>query len=205
MRGITPSVTRRKPVDAERKTLADALSALSWQQRLAIDALLRSATRPAAFNMLRDAGMVVERREFDRWLKNPKFVAAWRLRELAITKNITKESIQLKTESILEEAMAGTPIIGRVGPDQEDIIGYRKDLPSALRAIELQGKTVGAFGNDGAIQVGVLIDIDFSGRKDLPVVAAEVVEGEIVEPVTSQPRPTGSGLVDSEEDLSWLE
>lgn len=192
----------RRPLDRARKSLTEALAALEWRQRLAIEALLRSATRPEAFRKLTEAGMVVERKEFDRWLRNPQFVAAWRLRELVVAKQITKEAVQLKAEAVLEEAMKGEPIIGRLGPDEEGVIGYRKDLSSALRAIEIQGKSVGAFGTDAAIQVGILVDIDFSGRKDAP--AAEVVEGEIVGEVTSQPRPTGSGLADLDGD-SWLE
>jgi hypothetical protein len=75
-----------------------------------------------------------------------------------------------KSEAALDKAMEGTPVLGYVGKDEQQIVGWKPDLPSAARLIELQGKAVGLFQDDNAMKLAVLVDVDFSGRRGDPVI-----------------------------------
>lgn len=150
---------------------------MSVAQRLAIDALLGSATRPQALKKLLAAGVNIEANTFYRWLKQPAFLRAWKAREVEVAARITKDSVILNAQSLLEEAMTEQPIVAK---RSGEIIGYKVELGHALTANEQMGKAVGAFGQSVDGKTVVVIDIDFSGRKN-PVQEISVQDGKIVD------------------------
>jgi hypothetical protein len=125
------------------------------------------------------------------------------LLEKAYVRNITKDGVIAKTQAVIEHSMTPKPILYK-----GKATGFEEvDVGAAIRALELQGKATGAW-SDAQEKVAVSIDIDFSGRPvqlvDKPP-PLEMIDGELVEPgdVSSEPRPTGSGLASDEVD-EWL-
>lgn len=184
---------------------------LTYPQRLAVRAIMSTATRTEALALLDKHGIQVDRTTLYRWLKKQAFREALAHAEAAFAAGITKANLLRKSEAVLESAMEGTPILGYVGKDEQEIVGYKKDLPTAARLIETQGKLIGAFADENATKIAILVDVDFSGRKESPPDLAnvrEAVDGEFVEVPPdeggiSQSRPTGSGLASSGD--SWLD
>lgn len=160
---------------------------LTMPQRLAIHALVLSTTRNEALELLSAKGFDVDKSTLSRWMARPHFRESLAMAEAAIAESITRNSVLRKSEAALEVAMKGTPILGYVGKDEQEIVGYKPDLPSAARLIEIQGKAVGAFGDDGATKIAILVDVDFSGRKEAPVDERPVID------------------VEPERDDSWLD
>lgn len=198
-----------RPRTPERIANAIAARGLSLTQRLAIHAIVQTTTTAEALKLLNDRGIMVDRTTLWRWTKNPSFVAARKVAEQALAETISKASVLRKSEAVLEKAMEGTPILGYTGPDTQDIVGYKPDLPSAARMVEMQGKAVGLFQED-VTKVAVLFDVDFSGRKGEPVIEvtpvpektldAEFVDAAIDAALTA---PDPSLLIPAED--SWLE
>lgn len=141
---------------------------LSVSQRLAVHALVMSTTPGEALKLLHDKGIDVDRVVLNRWLGLASFRTALQAAEAAVAESITKHSVLRKTEMLLEAAMTPQPIL-----HQGEDTGFREiELGAATRLVELQGKATGLFQDDVATKVAVLIDIDFSGRKDTPAPAA---------------------------------
>jgi hypothetical protein len=191
-RSVKRALLARRGRTPERIAAAIANRSLSYQQRIAIHALMQTATRKEALNMLAVNGILIDASTLSRWHKLPSFRRAREAAEEAIAETISKKSVLRKSEAILDKAMEGTPILGYVGKDEQEIVGYKPDLPTAARIVELQGRAVGLFAEDDAARVGVLIDIDFSGRKGEPVVKVEkpeptrIVDAEFTERMTNQ-------------------
>lgn len=143
---------------------------LTVHQRLAIHALVMTTTRPEALKLLDQNGVQVDKSTLSRWFKREDFRAALADAEAVVAGMISKESVLRKSEAILDKAMEGTPILGYVDKDEQEIVGYKPDLPTAARVVEMQGKAVGLFADETALKLAVLVDVDFSGRKDAPPV-----------------------------------
>jgi hypothetical protein len=139
---------------------------LSLPERLAIHALMATTTRTEALKVLAGHGFDIDKSTLSRWLKRPEFQAAVHRAEALIAKMITKVNVLRKTEVLLEEAMLPRPILHK----GEDTGFTEVDLGVATRLVELQGKAVGLFEDDTALKLAVLVDVDFSGRKDGPPV-----------------------------------
>jgi hypothetical protein len=157
-----------------RIAAAIANRSLTFQQRLAIHALTQTVSNKEALELLAQNGVLIDKSTLSRWTKLPSFRRAREAAEEVIADTISKKSVLRKSEALLEKAMEGTPILGYVGKDLQEIVGYKSDLPTAARVLELQGRAVGLFQDDDAARVGVLIDIDFSGRKGEPVAQVKV-------------------------------
>lgn len=198
---------KKKKRDANAIETIKSIRELAPVQRLAIDALLNSVTRSDALRKLEAAGVRVDRSTLHRWMKLPAFIRAWKLREQAIAALVTKDTVIVNAGNLLEEALRERPVLHR----GEDTGFTEIELGHALTANEQLGKAIGAFGQNQDGKTTIVIDIDFSGRKnpvqEIAVRDGEIVEGEFTEvehgqfpnepmpeEVSSQPRPTGSGL-----------
>ena len=163
--------------------------ALSVQQRLAIRALLGSTTHKEALARLQDLGIDIKPAQLSAWIRKDKnFQAALATAEAVIVRIVSKNNVLRKTETLLEEAMTPKPILY-----QGEHTGFEEvDLGVATRLVELQGKAVGLFADESALKVAVLVDVDFSGRKEpLPPLAGEVVteDAAFLEAPPSEPEP----------------
>lgn len=153
--------------DALRLDAARALRELSPPRRLAVEAVLHSATRPLALEKLLKAGVDIDLATLHNWCRSAPFIRALKAREAQIAAQITKDSVINNARNLLEMAVEGEPITSTDRKTGEtEIIGTRRDVRGALQANEQMGKAVGAFNADHSGKVAVIIDIDFSGRKD---------------------------------------
>lgn len=209
--------TRRKARKArtpERIESTRSRYALPYKKRMAIEALLHNSTVREAAEAMQRLGFDVEPNNLSQWRRQPEFIRAFRAREIELAASISKETVVLNAAKLFEEALKPRPILHK-GEDT----GFEEiELGHALTANEQMGKATGAFAKDEAGRTVVVIDIDFSGRKN--PVQELVIEGEYteslvenspevakpevsLEPVSRQSRPTGSGLA-FEKDDSWL-
>jgi hypothetical protein len=171
-----PAEIVEKSSPMERAAIAESMRKLQLPQRLYLLALLSSASRGEARRRLAQAGYDKDRATLHRWERRQDFMAAWRILEGALAKQITKDGVILKTQALIEEAMTPRPILYKgMDTGHEEI-----ELGAAIRALELQGKAVGAWQDDVA-KVAVVVDIDFSGPAEkledpLPALEAEYEE-----------------------------
>lgn len=176
------AVKRRERTAGEVSEILDRYS-LSFPQRLAIRALMGTATRTEALKLLADHGYEIDKSTLSRWYRSKPFRMAMEHAEAAFARTITKPNLLRKSEAVFEKAMEGAPIIGTVldenGEEVDAVIGRRPDLPSAARLIETQGKLIGAFADESATKIAILVDVDFSGRKDAP--PADAIDVPFVE------------------------
>jgi hypothetical protein len=165
----------------DRRELVEGLRALRHEQRLFLHALLASSSFTEAHRKLAESGIVLKRETTARWTRSPIFVNAWRLLEKAYVRNITKDGVIAKTQAVIEHSMTPKPILYK-----GKATGFEEvDVGAAIRALELQGKAVGAWADEQQ-KVAVSIDIDFSGRPPALVDRAlrdplEIIEAEVVE------------------------
>jgi len=166
---------------ADEITAVIARRGLTVHQRLAVHALVMSATRTQALELLRENGVNIDKSTLSRWFNDGDFRVALKAAEAAVAESITKHSVLRKSEAVLEKAMEGTPILGYVGKDEQEIVGYKPDLPTAARVVEMQGKAVGLFADSDIMKLAVLVDVDFSGRKE-PIVETpkQVLDADFV-------------------------
>lgn len=190
-----------KKRDAARTEATKALRELSPVQRLAVEALLHTISRKAAFARLVENGVDIEMKTLDRWCNNAKFIRARRAREIQIAARISKDSVIVNAQNLMDEALTPKPILFK-GEDT----GFREiELGAALNANEQLAKATGAFVQERDGKTQIVIDIDFSGRKDPvreTVIGAEVIEGELIEADVIEPEPAAQ-LVEA--DDSWLQ
>lgn len=192
----------RKKRTADEITAIMARRGLSVSQRLAIHALTMTTSRSEALQVMRENGINIDSSTMTRWFKNATFRMTLKLAEAVVAESITKHSVLRKSEAALNKAMEGIPVLGYVEKDRQEIVGYRPDLPSAARLIEMQGKAVGLFQDENATRVAVLIDIDFSGRKDTPTAPpAQPIEDAVFAPVPTDVEAAAREVLEDEE---WL-
>jgi hypothetical protein len=170
-----------KTVDPIRAAAVKAASALSYAQRLTIEALLHCLTKKDAIARLKAASIEVDDKVLSRWLKNTQFQEALQARSDQIAARVTKNSVLLNAQKIMEEALTPKPILHR-----GEATGFEEiQLGSALAANEQVGKILGAFNKDESGKQIVVIDIDFSGGnrpvQEHVVGGAPVIEGEFTE------------------------
>jgi hypothetical protein len=160
-----------KPIRTEKNRRAKALVLeerdLMHGQRIYLHCLLQSATLAEAENKLRLAGYILNRTTLMRWRKLPRFIKAMDLaqKELFQVLAITKEKVLIDAEHIKDMALTPHPILYK----GEDTGFTQVEYGAALKALELQGKGVGLV-DPNRERVQVLIDIDFSGRQEQPVI-----------------------------------
>jgi hypothetical protein len=174
---LAKGVALRRKRSAEE--IADVLTQynLPVQQRVAIRAMMSTSNKAEALRLLKKHGVEITRMTLDRWLKRTDFKEALFRAECAVARNVSKENVLRKTEALLEEAMTPKPILYK-----GEHTGFEEvELGTATRLVELQGKAAGLFNDEHQTKVAVMVDIDFSGRKDAPV-DAQVIDGELVEP-----------------------
>lgn len=162
--------------DALRLDVVKALRAVKPVQRLAIEALLHSATRPLALEKLRDAGVDIEMKTLNVWCNGAKFIRALKAREMQLAAQITKESVINNARNLLDVALVPKKVLYK----GEDTGEREVNVGAALNANEQMGKAIGAFNADHSGKVAVIIDIDFSGRKD-PVREVTIEDAEYSE------------------------
>ncbi len=165
--------------DALRLDVVKALRAVKPPQRLAIEALLHSATRPLALDKLIRAGVDIDMPTLNAWCNAAKFQRALKAREMQIAAQITKESIINNARNLLDVALTPKKVLYK----GEDTGEREVNVGAALTANEQMAKAVGAFNADHSGKIAVVIDIDFSGRKD-PVretVVEDVEDAEYTE------------------------
>ncbi len=197
---------------AERLALVQASRALTYVQRLTIEALLHSLTQRDAIAKLQAAGLDVDTKHVTRWLRQANFIEALQTRSTQIAAELTKDSVLVNAKKILEEALTPKPILHK-GEDT----GFREiELGTALNANEQIGKALGAFNKDESGKQIVVLDIDFSGRKQILkeyVGGEEVIEGEFAEVPLGPPTPPPAEAVERmkaladglTENPSWLD
>jgi len=147
---------------------------LSLKERFYLKLLIENTSVVAANKQMRAAGYTDPSHRFSRMKKKPVFAEALQLAQDYQVKclGLNKEKILLDAEKIKEAALRPQPILYK-GRDT----GFKQqELGAALRAIELQSKAVPGFRDDEGQKVQVNIDIDFSGRPDVP--SDNVIEGE---------------------------
>lgn len=203
---MVKSVAKRKKRDPLHQDAVKALRELSPPKRLAVEAVLHSATRPLALDKLIRAGVEIDLPTLHNWCRSPVFIRALKAREIELAAQITKESIINNAKNLLDLAVEGEPIVSRDKKTGEsEIIGYKPALGAALTANEQMGKVIGAFNADHSGKVAVVIDIDFSGRKD--PVRETVIEDAEYTAVEPQADAGGAALKppDPPEMAEWLQ
>lgn len=166
-------------------------------QRAAVEALMTTVSRADALSVLRQAGYEVNPRQLARWQKQRPFQAALEAREEELAKTISKNSVVKNANALLEVAMRPKPILYKgKHTGFEDV-----NVGAALTANEQLGKIAGAFVKDEAARVAVVIDIDFSGRKE-PVVEMPAIEAEFEE---VKPGEDFVRVTEFEDVPAWLE
>ena len=119
------------------------------------------------------AGRNYNRVTLYRWRRDDDFATAVRLMQDRVYEQtgINKARLLNDAEKIKQNALTPRPVLfkGKATGHTEQELGV------AMRALEFQGKAVGINDNEGA-RVLVNVDIDFSGRADMP--QATVIEGE---------------------------
>lgn len=182
----------KKP--SERQQLAEALRKLRPMQRIAIDAILHNTTISMAWRQLVANGVDIRQRTLYQWMRTPTFVEALTLKERMLTKQVTRESVVRNAKNIMEEAMTPRPILFK-GKDT----GHREiQLGAALTANEQIGKAIGAFGQREDGKTVIVLDIDFSGRRDGGPVS------ERVEAVDAEFTEVDMPALEATEDDDWL-
>ena len=120
---------------------------------------------------MRLAGFSYNQSTFCRWRQQPDFAECiTQLQEWQFKiHGIDKSRLIMDAEKIKQEALGDRPILYK-----GEATGYKdKDLGTAIRALDFQGKALGITDVQTA-GVKVNIDIDFSGR-------AEGVDGVVIE------------------------
>jgi hypothetical protein len=165
-----PKTKARDPVRLER---VEALRNVGLLQRFAVEALVHSATIDDAVQKIKalQPHARVSSSSLRVWMKQPKFMRAWKAREAEVAKLVSRNSVIVNAQNVFNEAMSLQPIVSR---------------KSGEVTTDHDGKTV------------VVIDIDFSGRKGGPVqervAGEEVIEAEFSEPTAT---PIEPHIVDS--------
>lgn len=193
-----------------QRTSADVASVLARRgltvhQRLAVHALVMSTTTGEALKLLQSKGVAVDRTTLNRWFRGADFRAAVKAAEEAVAVSITKHSVLRKTETLLEEAMKPRPILHK-GEDT----GFKEiELGTATRLVELQGKAAGLFQDESAMKIAVLVDVDFSGRKDTPAAVTKfkrATDAEFAEvPPAEAMAAVEAAAQEVLKDKNWLE
>jgi hypothetical protein len=189
-----PKTKARDPVRLER---VEALRNVGLLQRIAVEALVHSATPEDAVQKIKalNPNARVSSSSLRAWMKQPKFMRAWKAREAEVAKLVSRTSVIVNAQNVFNEAMQPQPIVSR---KTGEIVGHKRELGHALTANEQMGKAVGAFTTDHDGKTVVVIDIDFSGRKGGPVqervAGEEVIEAEFSEPTAT---PIEPHIVDS--------
>jgi len=119
------------------------------------------------------AGRNYNRVTLYRWRRDDDFATAVRLMQDRVydQTGINKARLLNDAEKIKQNALTPRPVLFK-----GEATGFEEqELGVAMRALEFQGKAVGINDNEGA-RVLVNVDIDFSGRADMP--QATVIEGE---------------------------
>jgi hypothetical protein len=147
---------------AERASVAEAFRDLTFVQRVAVDALLSSPTRAGAVRRLQANGVEVDDKQIVTWMKQPRFHAALQARADQLAARVTKSSVIVNAKNLFEEAMTPKPILFK-----GDDTGFQEvELGAALQANEQMAKAIGAFVPEVSGKTVVVLDIDFSGRKN---------------------------------------
>jgi hypothetical protein len=195
----------QKQRDAARLEAAKTARDISPVQRLTIEALLHSVTKGAAIKKLTEQGFDVSLAIVNKWLKRPYFIEALQARSRYLAGQITKDSVLINAKNIMEEALTPQPIL-----HQGEDTGFRKmELGAALTANEQIGKALGAFNKDESGKTIVVIDIDFSGRKNAvqeTVIGGDFIEGEyeLRAPLDKKPQPPTEATVEKMQALDEL-
>ena len=119
------------------------------------------------------AGRNYNRVTLYRWRRDDDFATAVRLMQdrVHVQTGLNKARLLNDAEKIKQNALTPRPVLFK-----GEATGFEEqELGVAMRALEFQGKAVGINDNEGA-RVLVNVDIDFSGRADMP--QATVIEGE---------------------------
>ena len=168
----TPAVRKRRRANKTKrpKSLVMAERSLTLPQRYYVRMLVESITIAEAERRMADAGFIFNRTTYWTWRKMPDFVEAlahtqdWQVR----AHGINKPGLMLDAEKIKQFALENKPILYK-----GEATGFEeKELGTAIRALEFQGKGLGITDPDQR-GVKVNIDIDFSGRA-----AGVTIEGE---------------------------
>ena len=174
--------------DPLRREATEAMRELTPQQRLAVEALVHTATRKLALARLNEAGLEIDWKTLDQWCRQPRMVRAMAARRAQLAALVSKDSVIVNAQNLMEIALEPKPILFK-GEDT----GHREvNVGAALTANEQLAKATGAFQTDQNGKTVVVINIDFSGRKN--VVQETVLDGEYVEVDQVEPPESQSWL-----------
>jgi hypothetical protein len=197
----------QKQRDAARLEAAKTARDISPVQRITIEALLHSVTKGAAIERLKAEGFDVSLAIVNKWLKRPYFIEALQARTRYLAQQLSKDSVLINAKNIMEAALEGKPIVGEDKDGKAEIIGYERQFGPALVANEQIGKALGAFNKDESGKTIVVIDIDFSGRKNVvqeTVIGGDFIEGEFRAAPDKKPQPPTDATIEKMQALDEL-
>jgi hypothetical protein len=116
-----------------------------------------------------------------RWLRDPAFKALVQLySDLALEVHGLNNptTTMLRIDEVYEEAMTPQPIVNR---KTGNVMGYKKDLSSALKATDQLGRAQKLFRAEDEKSQRVTVVLDFSGEKPAGDAESEVIDGEFSE------------------------
>jgi hypothetical protein len=189
---IEPGAQGGKSLSAKRhdprfKTLAERTRALPHRQKLFLKCMMACQMHPATsirkFNeVLKTQGVKpMDRSHLYRWMRNGDFRELMQLySDLALEVHGLNNptTTLLRIDEVYTEAMTEQPIVER---KSGKIVGYKKDLSSALKATDQLGRAQKLFRAEDEKSQRVTVVLDFSGEKPAGSAESEVIDGEFEE------------------------
>lgn len=180
-------IVQKRRTDARYKQLAADVRALPPRQRMFLKCLVANAMIPvraikALDKALKEMGSgKADRSTCYRWLRDPDFKALITLySDLALEVHGLNNptTTMLRIDEVYEEAMTPQPIVSR---KSGQVVGYKKDLSSALKATDQLGRAQKLFRAEDEKSQRVTVVLDFSGEKPAGSAESEVIDGEFEE------------------------
>jgi hypothetical protein len=178
--------------DPAYRSLAVEARALPHRQRLFLRFMVTNQmhARRAIAAMNKAMGTDFGISTANSWMTQPGFrTLLEKYAELAIAASGVQSvpSILMRIDAVVEDALVPTPMIykGSLVRDTRDPLGeatiMEVDRGSALKGLEMLGKSAGAFKADEQDQRRVTVVLDFSGDAPAGEAESEVLDGEFEE------------------------
>jgi hypothetical protein len=182
----TKKLIEKRRTDPRFKELAERVRALPARKRMFLNCMTACQMIPAKAikaldKLLQPAGVRADRSAAYRWLRDPEYrdlIALYSDLALEVHGLNNPTTTLLRIDEVYEEAMTPQPIVNR---KTGAVVGYKKDLSSALKATDQLGRAQKLFRAEDEKSQRVTVVLDFSGEKPAGDAESEVIDGEFSE------------------------